>query len=334
MAANTKTNRQVQGEGTACANGSDGAEAATDGRDWTVPPRLEFAGTLFAELRSQQILGLSLVAISLALIISAGIWFGSDPLSGIEEWLSRGVLQAVAGGLFAFAVWTLLNRRFRASYLLLLGLACFGFAIWDLTMGVRGNQMRREANEILVTFRDEPLNATGIADAIERNPYVEAYVVMRDAYWELNDRLDARLADYSAAYRQYVKEADFLDIERLKSRYVLWQAFYQVEDLEARLDDTQASPLEVQDLLWTIDLLDVDRRTRNAYSEDLNRAIEDAIVSQAALLDRERRTLAHIKKSLKVLIDSKGRYRISEGRVIFDDPVDAARFAGKLPSAD
>jgi hypothetical protein len=283
----------------------------------------------------QQKIGLGLILASVALIALAGAWFGGDPVSGAIRWLLRGLVQAPAAALIALSVWLLLHgdaRRIR--YLLLLGITCFGLALWDVTAGIQNNRLRLEANEILLTFRDEPLNATGISELIEKNPYVEAYMVMRDAYWELNGKLDSRMQGYSAAYKAYVEKGQFLDVERLQSRYMLWHAFYQVQDLEARLARIEATPLDLSDLVWTIELLDVDRETRDAYARDLEETIATAEASQARLLERERRTLGRIKKSLKVLIDAYGRYRFSKGRIVFDDPEDAARFAGKSSLAE
>jgi hypothetical protein len=156
---------------------------------------------------------------------------------------------------------------------------------------------------------------------------------MRDAHWELHNRMNDRLTDYAASYRTYVEGGAFLDIERLRSRFELWRAFYQIDDLEDQLARIESNKMEAGDLLWTADLLDVDAATREAYVRDVQDAIATANESQAELIAGERRTLARVKQTLQVLIDARGRYSFAEGRVVFDDPADAALFAGKkLPS--
>lgn len=291
-------------------------------------------GDRLAVLGLQRRAGLALIATSLLLIASVGAWLGPDPASGAAQWLGRGFIQASYAVLLALFLWTFLARRRRTAYLLLLGIACSGVAIWDTATGIYANRLRLEANDTLITFRDEPLNAIDLTGIIERNPYVEAYMVMRDAHWDLNNRLDSRITDYRAAYNSYVESGQFLDVERLASRYGLWRAFYQIQDLERRLAQIKSDPTDADDLLWTVNLLDVDPPTRDAYTNDLEEAIAEAQASQAEMLDRERRTLARIKRSLKVLIDAEGRYRFAQGRVVFDDPADAALFAGKGAPSD
>lgn len=272
--------------------------------------------------------GLTLIAASLILVASAGAWLGPDPLSGALHWLGRGFIQASYAALLALFLWMVLGRRRGIAYLLLLGFVCSGVAIWDTAAGIYASRLRLEANNILATFRDKPLNAVGLSGIIERNPYVDAYMVMRDVYWGLHNRLDGRMTDYSTAYGAYVKSGQFLDVARLKSRYELWRAYYQVEDLERLLARIEADPANTDDLPWTVNLLDVDPWTKNAYANDLEKAISSAYKSQMELLDRERTTLARIKHSLKVLIDAEGRYHFAKERVVFDNPADAARFAG------
>ncbi|MCK5273124.1 MAG: hypothetical protein KAR37_00630, partial [Alphaproteobacteria bacterium] len=200
--------------------------------------------------------------------------------------------------------------------------------------GIYANRVRLEANDTLITFRDTPLNLEGLTGIIERNPYVEAYMIMRDAHWELRNRLDDRMTGYGASYRTYVDNGAFLHIDRLRSRFELWRAFYQVGDLEDQLARIESSPMEADDLLWTVNLLDVDAATRGAYIRDLRDAVSAADKSQAELIARERHTLARIKQSLQALIDAKGRYRFAEGKVVFDNPADAALFSGKESPPD
>lgn len=276
----------------------------------------------------QEKAGIGLIAAAAAIFLGGMAMLGGTTPYGASLWLARGFLHALAGALLALCVWIFVGRQRAVSYTLLLGFACAGFASWDLVSGIRGNMLRIEANGILAGLRSSPFVASGIAKAIDSNPYVAAYMVMRDAHWELGNRLDARMADYGRAYKSYVEEGQFLDVKRLQNRLAIWYAFYQVEDLEARLDRIGKTPLDVDDLLWTADFLAIDRRTRDSYARDMEAAIAAARKSQAALIEQERETLRRIKKSLKVLIDARGRYRLAEGRIIFDDPEDAARFAG------
>ena len=279
-------------------------------------------------------MGLALIGASLLTVMAAGAWLGTDPATGIVQWVGRSVAQASYAALLALFLWTVLTRRRAISYLLLFGLACAGVAVWDTSSGIYANRLRLEANDTLITFRDTPLNVEGLTGIIERNPYVEAYMIMRDAHWELTNRLDDRMTGYSSSYRTYVGNGAFLDVDRLGSRLKLWRAFYQVGDLEDQLARIENSPMEADDLLWTVNLLDVDAPTREAYIQDLSDAISAANKSQTELIARERRTLAQIKQSLKVLIDAEGRYRFSKGKVVFDNPADAAQFAGKEPPPD
>lgn len=308
-------------------------EAATrgpDGRNGRLAHRLRLgAANWISAAGKQEKAGILLIAVSIILFGATMAILGGSTSSGAYLWLARGFLHSLSGALLALCVWIFAGRRRNVAYLLLLGIACTGFAVWNLASGIRGNMLRLEANGILADFRSSPFVANGIAKAIDSNPYVAAYMVMRDAHWELSDRLYARMADYGRAYRSYVENGPFLDMSRLQSRLALWYAFYQVEDLEARLDRLENSPPDFEDLLWTTDLLKVDRQTREAYALDLQDAIAAARESQAALIERERETLRRIKESLKVLIEARGRYRFADGRIVFDDPADAARFAGK-----
>jgi hypothetical protein len=298
------------------------------------PPLLEPGYGLVVRPDIQRKAGLALIAASLLVVMAAGAWLGPDPTTGITQWAGRGFIQAAYAALLALCLWTALKRRRAISWLLLFGVACAGIAAWDTGAGIYANRMRLEANDTLTTFRDTPLNVEGLVGIIERNPYVEAYMIMRDAHWELHNRMDDRLTDYAASYRTYVEDGSFLGIERLQSRFALWRAFYQISDLEDQLARVESNKMEAGDLLWTADLLDVDAATRKAYVRDVQDAIADANESQAELIARERRTLARIKQSLQVLIDARGRYSFAEGRVVFDDPADAALFAGKKPPSN
>lgn len=278
--------------------------------------------------------GLALATASLILVTLAGAWFDPDPVSGTLYWLFRGASQVFYIAFLALFLWLQWGRKRGITYLLLLGLGCSAIAIWDIASGMYVHRLRQEANAILADFRDEPSNAVGMPGIIENNSYVEAYMIMRDVYWDLHSRLDDRMADYGAAYGAYVENGHFLNVKRLKSRYELWRGYYQIEDLERYLAQIESDPLNLDDLLWTVNLLDIDPQTREAYASDLKEAIATASKLQLELLDRERRTLAQIKHSLKVLIDAKGRYRFARGRIVFENPADAALFAGNGPPSN
>lgn len=280
------------------------------------------------ELNLQCRIGIALVIGSAVALSVAGAWLGPGLLPGAAKWAGRGCLQAGYVALLALFVWTMLGPRRRVAYPLLLGIGCVGVVGWDVAIGIHVNRSRLEANTVISAFRDAPGAVLHLAAALERNPYIEAYFVMRDAHWELSNRMDERLRGYRTAYTMYVREGEFLDIRRLKSRYELWRAYFQVEDLERRLARIEGSPPDTADLLWTANLLHVDKETRDAYEADFKADIAKATAAQKALMAQEKRTLARIKRSLKVLIDSMGKYRFAEGRVVFEDPADAALFAG------
>jgi hypothetical protein len=287
-----------------------------------------------ARLDAQSSIGIALIAASAIALAVAGVLLGPGPLSGSARWLGRGILQSSYVALFALFLWIFVARRRGVTYPFLVGIGCVGILVWDVSMGIYVNRLRLEANTVLTAFRNAPAEVIQLAGVLERNPYVEAYVTMRDAHWELRNRMDERLSDYRIAYANYVRQGDFLDIGRLRSRYELWRAYFQVDDLEKRLARIEGSPFDAGDLLWTVDLLHVDKETRDAYEDDLKADIAKVTAAQTELLRGERRTLARIKRSLKVLIHSAGRYRFAEGRVVFEDPADAALFAGNNPTAD
>lgn len=329
-----KTGRK---EGKLTPNGDPVSSPAADRNSDEQARRGTALAAIVIQLRTtetQQKTGMALIAGSLLAIAASGAWFGPDPASGAMQWLGWGLVQSTYAALLALSVWIVFGRRRGVTYLLWLGFACSTVAIWDIAGGIYSNRLRLEANDTLVTFRDDPLNIVGLTGIIERNPYVEAYMVMRDAHWDLQDRLDKRIDGYDETYGEYVKGGEFLSVERLYSRYELWRAFYQVDDLVKLLDEIEKTPFETTDLLWTVELLDVDAETGAAYAKDLEQAVAEADAWQSEFIAREIRTLQRIRQSLKVVIDARGRYRFAEGRIVFDDPADAARFTGKEPPAD
>jgi hypothetical protein len=272
---------------------------------------------------------MAIIAGSFLAIAGIGAWCGSAPLSGAVDWLAKGLIQSTYAALLALSAWLAVRLWRSFSYLLLLGIAILGVAVWTAAMGIQDYRLRREANETISTFRYEPLNALGLVGIIERNPYVEAYMVMRDAHWDLQDRLNKRIDRYRVEYENYSGKDSFLAVSRLRSRFELWQTFYQIRDLELMLDAMETEALDTSDLLWTVNLLEVDSGTREAYAQDFMKSVSAAKLWQTEFVAREKRTLRRIRNSLTVVIDAKGRYRFAEGRIVFDDPEDAASFAGK-----
>lgn len=274
---------------------------------------------------------IALILLSGILVAGAGAWFAQDPLAGAMHWIMKAVVQSTYILLLTLSVWRLLGRRNNLSFALCFGLAIAIVTIWTIASGIEDQRLRKEANDTIVTFRDTPLNIVGLADAVETNPYVAAYMVMREAHWDLQTRLNRRVDQYRAEYERYAEPVSFLAIERLRSRYELWRAYYQVQEVEKLLDRIAETPLETTDLIWTVNLLEVDARTRAAYKRDLEISIAAARIWQSNFIEREKQTLRRIRNALKVVIDAKGRYRFAEGQIVFEDPGDAAIFSGKEP---
>lgn len=269
--------------------------------------------------------GPALAGAALLAAAAAGAFFGPSPAEGALSWVAKGLLRFGYAVLLAQTAWLAIGRARGAPLQLWLGFACCAAAAWTVAAGIHDSRLRGEANMAIAAFQAGTADA---ADPGKRNPYVRAYMIMRDAHWELQDRLDARLSGYRAAYRSYVANGHFTDASRLQSRYELWRAYRQVAELEGQLAAMEERPLEFRDLRWTLDLLKVDRPTHEAYARDLDRAIETAKSEQAAFIAAEKEVLAAIGRSLKVVIDARGRYRFAGGRILFEDPAEAQRFAG------
>jgi hypothetical protein len=282
----------------------------------------------------QQKTAVALVFLSALIIAGAGAWFAPDPVSGAMRSLLMALIQSTYIALIALSAWLLVGHRTNITYALCFGLAVAVTTAWTIVSSVEDYRLRMEANETIVTFRDSPLNLVGLAGIVERNPYVGAYMVMREAHWDLQDRLKRRVDHYRGEYERYAEPASFLAIERLRSRYELWRAFYQIQELESLLDQIEKTPLETTDLVWTVNLLEVDAGTKAAYKRDLETSISAARAWQSDFIELEKRTLRQIRRALKVVIDAEGRYRFAEGHIVFEDPRDAAMFSGKEPRDD
>lgn len=277
----------------------------------------------------QEKTALILIALSALAAGAAGARFAPDPVSGALQWLLMALIQSTYIALIALSAWLLLGRRNNISYLLCFGVAVAVATMWGIVSGIEDYRLRMEANETIETFRDRPLNSVGLAGIVESNPYVEAYMVMRETHWDLQDRLTRRVDHYRSEYERYAEPASFLATERLRSRYEIWRAYYQVQELETLLDRFAETPIETTDLIWTVNLLKVDAGTRAAYKRDLEKSISVARTWQSDFIEREEQTLRRIREALKVVIDAKGRYRFAEGHIVFEDPRDAAIFSGK-----
>lgn len=280
-------------------------------------------------LGSQEKTAIALILLSALLTAGAGAWFAQNPVAGAMRWLLMAVIQSTYILLLTLSAWRLLGRRHNLSFALCFGLAVAIVTIWTITSGIEDQRLRKEANDTIVTFHDAPLNVAGLAEAVETNPYVAAYMVMREAHWDLQNRLNRRVDQYRAEYERYAEPVSFLAIERLRSRYELWRAYYQVQEVEKLLDRIAETPLETTDLIWTVNLLEVDARTKAAYRSDLETSISAARTWQSDFIEQEKLTLRRIRNALKVVIDAKGRYRFAEGHIVFEDPEDAAIFSGK-----
>ncbi len=278
--------------------------------------------------------GFALVLLCIAGIAVAGALLSIEPLTGFFHWLAQGSLQAVAAALLAYFCRLHVPGLRHQPYFALLGGLMLALLVYDVWTGAAANRTRIEANAMLTTLRDKPLDVAGLADAAENNGYVDAYFTMRDLYWELYRRADDRLSEYNGLYRHYVEDGGFLDIERLESRYDLWLSYFQIGDLEHRLDVTEETSLRTEDLLWSVDLLEVDAATRGAYAGDMQATIEALLADQADSFVRQREALRHTREAIEVLLDADGRYRVTNGQIVFDDAEDAIRFAGKTRPSD
>lgn len=274
--------------------------------------------------------GLGLIFGSLAGIAAVGLWFGNDePLRGLGFWAGRAAIQGISAGLIALFVWALLARRWTVSYTLVLGVLAVGLLLYDATIAWRIDRERMQASHILSNIEQGHRNIEDLSASERENPYIDAWLIMRDLYWELNAMAGDRMSGYRAAYEDYTENGGFLDIARLRNEFDLWYSLVQIQDLEAQLTRIETKAMDTSDMRWSLKLLKVDPVTRSNYEDDLNAALEVIERAQAETIARERRTLRLMRNALEVLVDADGRYRIDGDRVIFENPDDAAKFSGK-----
>ncbi|MEE8445694.1 MAG: hypothetical protein V3S44_10115, partial [Alphaproteobacteria bacterium] len=162
-----------------------------------------------------------------------------------------------------------------------------------------------------------------------RNPYIDAYLVMYDLYWELDQRAESRLMAYSTTYRKYTRRAAFLDTGRLKSRASLWRSTAQLYDLDRQLLLVRHTPLDLSGRLGPLDSVPIDRATRKAYRKEFLAKQAAINRAQAKSIENQRRVIAATLNSVGTLLEPRGGYRFEDGDIVFEDPADAARFAGK-----
>ena len=285
-------------------------------------------------MTKQRLIGGVLAVASLSGIVMLGAWLHPDPYEGIAYWIDRAAVQSVYAALFALFLWSLLRRRRPIAYLLIFGLVLGGVVSYHGAAAYRANHERIAANKVLAALRTGSRDAEDLSEAERFNPYVDAYLVMRDVYWELHERSEARMAHYRRLYEKYTWRGGFLDGERLGSTYDLWYSYFQIYELKQWLDRAEASAIDISDLLWTANILDVDGGTRTAYADDLRAAAAAIEEAQEASIAHERKTLQEMQRALEVLIDADGYFRVIGAQIIFERPEDAARFAGKTATDD
>lgn len=286
-----------------------------------------------AVLRQHQA-GVALIVASAAGIAWVGDRFGPDPLPSMLHWAGRAAVQGVSAALIAFFLWVLLSRRHAVSYVLVLGFATALLLAYDAATAWRLDRTRVAADRILVVLEARQRTVESLTPEEQANPYVEAYIAMREIYWELYTRSDDQMSRYRAYYGNFTAGGSFLDTARLATKKDLWRSIRQIQSLEKRLLRVETSPPDLTDLLLTVDLLNIDKATRRAYAADLHATRDALVAATAALTARERQSLAATRQSLEVLLEVEGRYRIVSGNIVFDDPNDAARFAGKAGDED
>jgi len=211
-----------------------------------------------------------------------------------------------------------------------IGAGALGLLLLETGTAWRADRARDLGNRTLQQLEAGQRDIESLTPAERADPYVEAYVTMRDIYWELYLRSDDEMSRYRSYYEDYTAEGSFLDVARLTTTSDIRRSILQIEDLQRRLQGVEASRPDISDLLLTVSLLAVDDDTRAAYADDLRAARDSFYESRLESVAQERETLRSMRHALEALLDAQGRYRIEDDRLIFEQPEDAARFAGKL----
>lgn len=283
-----------------------------------------------AGLRVQDWVGLTLIFASMLGVGIVGVWFGgNNPIAGLHFWAGRAAIQGVSIALIALFIWALLAHRRAVSYALVLGICAVGIFGYDAASAWRIDRERLRAGLLLAEVERGDRNIDSLTEVEKGNPYVEAWLIMRELYWELNALTSDRMSGYRSAYEEYTANGGFLDIGRLRNEFDLWYSLVQIQDLEALLTRIEATPLDAVDTRWSLRLLRVDPITKAAYADDLARGLNSVTKAQSEAIARERQTLRLMRNALETLLAAEDRYRIEDDRVIFENPDDAAKFAGK-----
>jgi hypothetical protein len=292
------------------------------------PQEDEFDARAPTTLRLQRRAGYALVVVSTAGIAGIGAWVAADSLHGVGLWAVRAAIRGVCIALIGLCLWTVLSQRREVSRILVLGACTVGLLVYEAGSAWWIDRARSFANRTLQQLELGRRDVESLTPVEMADPYIEAYVVMRDIYWELYARSDDEMSRYRSYYEDYTAKSAFLDTERLGSTADIWRSIFEIDDLQRRLLRVETSRLEITDLLLTVSLLDVDDETRAAYADDVRAARASFVEATAASVARERKTLRAVRQALEALLDFQGRYRIQDGRIIFEHPEDAARFAG------
>jgi hypothetical protein len=302
--------------------------AAGPGRH-SPPHDVEVDARPAAALAQQRRAGYALIVVSAVGIVGIGAWVTADSLNGTGHWALRAVFRSVCIALIGYFLWTVLDRRRAVSGALVLGASAVTLLLYDAGSAWWVDRARSLTNRTLLQLKLGERDIESLTTIEIGDPYIEAYVVMRDIYWELDARADDEMSRYRSHYENYTAEGAFLDTERLATTADISRSILEIDDLQHRLVRVETSRPDISDLLLTVGLLNVDAETRAAYADDVRTARESFVEATAVSVAREREALRTMRHALEALLDAQGRYRIQDGRIIFEDPEDAARFAGK-----
>ncbi len=278
---------------------------------------------------AQRRVGAALVALSLAGMVIAGSWLSADLFAGLGQWTGVALVQCVYAALIAFLLHVILRRKFAVAYIFLFGTLLAGSFAYHVPSAYTDSLRRVEAERIILSIREGSRDIADLAPAERDNPYVDAFIVMRNLSSKLYERADDRMSPYRAAYEDSVRNGGFLEPHRLDSVYEIWYSYAQLHQLEQRLRQVIESRIDVSDLLWTANMFGVDAGTRAAYTNDLRASASAIDRAQAVSLEQELEMLAQTRQSLEVLIAAEGRYRLEGGQIVFEDPDLHDRFQGK-----
>jgi len=280
-------------------------------------------------LPQQRRTGYALLILCAASILGIGIWVATDSLHSIGQWAFRATIRGVCVGLMALCLWIVLGQGRTISRVLVIGTGALGLLIVETGTAWWADQARDLANRTLLQLETNRRDVENLTPVEIADPYVEAYVIMRDVYWELSLRSDDEMSRYRAVYEEYTASGAFLDVARLTTMDDLRRSIREIADLQQRLKRVEEVRPDISDLLLTVSLLDVDDDTRAAYADDLRAARDSFAQANLESVAYEQETLQEMRNALEALLDAEGRYRIEGSRLIFDQPEDAARFAGK-----